>query len=85
MNDEGKTEFVFDNAPVNADGTALDVEKQEPIGKCPVCGGRVFETMMSYACENTFGETPTCKMKVGKKILMQEIDRTQVNKLLAEK
>ena len=36
--------------------------------------------MMSYACENTFGETPTCKMKIGKKILLQEIDRAQVEK-----
>ena len=85
LNDAGETEFVFDNAPVNADGTALDVEKQEAIGKCPVCGGRVFETLMSYACENTFGETPTCKMKIGKKILLQDIDRAQVEKLLTQR
>jgi DNA topoisomerase-3 len=85
LNDAGETEFVFDNAAVNADGSVLDVETQEPIGKCPICDGRVFETMMSYACENTFGDTPTCKMKIGKKILMQEIDRTQVAKLLADK
>jgi DNA topoisomerase-3 len=85
LNDEGKTEFVFDNAPVNADGTKLDLDTQEPIGKCPICGGRVFETLMAYACENTFGETPTCKMKIGKKILLQDIDRIQVAKLLTEK
>ncbi len=85
LNDAGETEFVFDNAPVNADGTTLDVDTQEPIGKCPVCGGRVFETMMSYACENTFGEAPTCKMKIGKKILLQDIDRAQVEKLLTQK
>jgi DNA topoisomerase-3 len=85
LNDAGETEFVFDNAPVNADGSALDVDKQEPIGKCPVCGGRVFETLMSYACENTFGDAPTCKMKIGKKILLQDIDRTQVEKLLSVK
>ena len=60
LNDAGELEFVFDNAPVNADGTTLDVNVQEPIGKCPVCGGRVFETMMAYACENTFGNAPTC-------------------------
>jgi DNA topoisomerase-3 len=85
LNDAGETEFVFDNAPVNADGSALDLDKTEPIGKCPVCGGRIFETMMSYACENTFGETPSCKMKVGKVILQQPIDRVQVEKLLAQK
>jgi len=85
LNDKNETEFVFDNAPVNADGTALDVNAQEPIGKCPICGGRVFETMMAYACENTFGDAPTCKMKIGKVILLQPIDRTQVEKLLAQK
>jgi DNA topoisomerase-3 len=85
LNDAGETEFVFDNTPVNADGTALDVNAQEPMGKCPICGGRIFETLMSYACENTFGEAPTCKMKIGKKILMQDIDRAQVEKLLTQK
>jgi DNA topoisomerase-3 len=85
LNDANETEFVFDNAPINADGSKLDLDTQEPIGVCPICSGRVFETMMSYACENTFGDAPTCKMKIGKKILMQEIDRAQLNKLLTEK
>lgn len=85
LNDANETEFVFDNAPVNADGSKLDLDTQETVGTCPVCGGRVFETMMSYACENTFGDAPTCKMKVGKKILLQDIDRVQLQKLLTEK
>ncbi len=85
LNDAGEIEFVFDNAPVNADGSALDLDTAPTIGTCPVCGGRVFETLMSYACGNTFGETPTCKMKIGKKILMQDIDRVQVEKLLTQK
>jgi len=85
LNDAGETEFVFDNAPMNADGTKLDLATQEPIGKCPICGGRIFETMMAYACENSFGETPTCKMKIGKKILLQDIDRVQLEKILSAK
>jgi DNA topoisomerase-3 len=85
LNDAGETEFVFDNAPVNADGSALDLNATPPAGKCPVCGGRVFETMMSFACENTFGEAPTCKMKIGKVILQQPIDMVQVEKLLTQK
>jgi DNA topoisomerase-3 len=85
LNAAGETEFIFDNAPVNADGTALDVNTQEPIGKCPICGGRVFETMMAYACENAFGDASTCKMKVSKKILMQEIDLAQMTKLLTDR
>jgi DNA topoisomerase-3 len=85
LNDANETEFVFDNAPIGADGGKLDLDTQEVIGTCPVCNGRVFETLMSFACENTFGEAPTCKMKVGKKILMQDIDRAQVMKLLTAK
>ncbi len=85
LNDAGETEFVFDNAPVGADGGKLDMEAQETIGTCPICGGRIFETLMSYACENTFGDTPTCKMKVGKQILQQPIDRAQFEKLLTDK
>jgi len=85
LNDANETEFVFDNAPIGADGAKLDLDTQEVIATCPVCGGRVFETMMSFACENTFGDAPTCKMKVGKLILLQPIDRTQVGKLMTAK
>jgi DNA topoisomerase-3 len=85
LNDAGETEFVFDNAPVNAEGAKLDLNAETPIGKCPTCGGRVFETMMAYACENTFGDAPTCKMKVSKVILQQPIDRAQMEKLLGQK
>jgi DNA topoisomerase III len=85
LNDANETEFVFDNAPIGADGAKLDLDTQESIAVCPVCGGRIFETLMSFACENSFGEAPTCKMKVGKKILLQDIDRTQLTKLLTEK
>ena len=85
LNDANETEFVFDNAPIGADGAKLDLDTQESIGTCPVCQGRIFETLMSYACENTFGETPSCKMKVGKKILLQDIDRVQMEKILTAK
>lgn len=81
----GKVDFVFDNSPVNANGDKLDLETQESIAICPVCGGRIFETLMAYACENSFLETPTCKFKVGKKILSQEITPQQVQKIAAEK
>ncbi len=85
LNDKEETEFVFDNTPIGADGGKFDLDAQEPIGLCPICGGRVFDMLMSYACENSFGDEPTCKMKIGKKILMQDIDREQVAKLLSAK
>jgi DNA topoisomerase III len=85
LNDANETEFVFDNAPIGAEGAKLGLDTQEVIGTCPVCQGRVFETLMSFACENTFGDAPTCKMKVGKLILLQPIDRAQVAKLMGAK
>lgn len=82
---DGKVEFVFDNAPVNSSGEKLDLSQQQPIGVCPIDGGKVYETLMSYACEHSFAETPTCKFRIGKKILGKDIDPIQAAKLLKEK
>jgi len=82
LTDEGKVEFVFDNAPVDKDGNPLDLSKEEPVGICPLDGGKVYELMMSYACEHALGDDPTCKFKIGKKILEQPISREQVGKIL---
>jgi DNA topoisomerase-3 len=85
LSPENKTEFVFDNAPIDNEGKPLDLTKVEPVGKCPIDGGRVIETMLSYACEHSFGDNPKCKFKIGKKILEQPISREQAAKLLTEK
>lgn len=82
LTDEGKVEFVFDNAPVDKDGNPLDLSKEEPVGICPLDGGKVYELMMSYACEHSLGDDPKCKFKIGKKILEQPISREQVAKIL---
>ncbi|MEM1058965.1 MAG: DNA topoisomerase III [Verrucomicrobiota bacterium] len=84
LTDEGKVEFVFDNAPVDKDGNPLDLSKEEPVGICPIDGGKVYELMMSYSCENALGDEPTCKFKIGKKILEQPISREQAGKILRE-
>ena len=62
----------------------LDFTGQEPLGKCPKCGGRVFEGPESYVCEKSQVETRPCKFKTGKLILQQPIEREQAVKLLAE-
>jgi DNA topoisomerase-3 len=85
LNELGKVEFVFDNTPVGADGQKLDLSTQEPIGICPVDGGKIYETLMSFACENSFGENAPCKFRIGKKILGREITREQAIKLLQNK
>src|SRR5439155_1219828 len=55
----------------------------EPLGKCPKCGGRVFELGMSYICENSVGPEKTCDFRSGKVILQRPIDHDQMKKLLA--
>ena len=82
---ELKPEFDFGQEQTNPDGSAVvvDFSGQEPLGKCPKCGGRVFENAMSYVCENAVGAKRACDFRSGKIILQREIDRAQMNKLLA--
>lgn len=56
----------------------------EPVGTCPLDGGRVFEAGSAYLCEHALGENPTCKFRISKRILNQEIPREQVAKILSE-
>jgi DNA topoisomerase-3 len=60
----------------------VDFTGQEPVGKCPKCGNRVFENVMSYVCEKAVGGNRTCDFRSGKVILQREIDRAQMVKLL---
>ena len=62
----------------------LDFTGQEPLGKCPKCGGQVFEASTAYICEKSQAEKRPCKFKINKEILQQPIDRAQAAKLLAE-
>ena len=61
----------------------VDFTGQESLGKCPKCGGKVFESETDYLCENSQAEKRPCKFKTGKIILQQPIDRAQLMKLLA--
>jgi ribosomal protein S27AE len=86
MSPEHKVEFDFGNDQ-NKEGDAaapVDFTGKEPLGKCPACGGRVFDGGMNYVCENQAGAARTCKFRTGKIILQQEISPEQVKKLLAE-
>ena len=85
LNAENKTEFDFGPDQRTGDGAAAEVDftGQEPVGKCPKCGHRVFETAMSYVCEKSVGAGRSCDFRVGKVILQQHIERPQAQKLLA--
>jgi len=83
LNNDFKAEFDFGpNGQENGAAQPVDFSGKEPIGKCPKCGGRVFELGMSYVCENSVGPKKTCDFRAGKVILQRSIDREQVNKLL---
>ena len=82
---ENKLEFDFGNKDdAGAEGaTPVDFSTQTPVGKCPKCGGGVFESGMKYVCEKATGKEAKCDFRTGRVILQQEIDREQAGKLLA--
>lgn len=59
-----------------------DFTGQEPLGKCPRCGSRVFETTRDYRCEHRSNETRACPFQASKVILEQSVSREQMVKLL---
>ncbi len=61
----------------------IDFTGQEPLGKCPKCGGNVFEGPVNYVCERSQAESKRCTFKSGRVVLQQPIDHTQIKKLLA--
>jgi DNA topoisomerase III len=89
LNAEHKLEFDFGNEPKDGDGAAgsaqpVDFTGKEPLGKCPKCGGRVFENGMNYTCENAVGNARKCDFRVGSIILQQPIAPAQLARLLAD-
>ncbi|PYK11951.1 MAG: DNA topoisomerase III, partial [Verrucomicrobia bacterium] len=83
LNNEFKAEFDFGpNGQQNGAAEPVDFSGKEPLGKCPKCGGRVFELGMSYLCENSTGPNKTCDFRAGKVILQQPVDPEQMKKLL---
>jgi DNA topoisomerase-3 len=82
---ELKPEFDFGQDKPDAAGAFAEVDftGQEPLGKCPQCGSRVFEAAMHYVCEKATGNARTCAFRSGKVILQQPVERAQMQKLLA--
>jgi DNA topoisomerase-3 len=63
----------------------VDFTGQTPLGKCPKCGGNIFETGTSYVCERSQADRKPCKFKIGKVILQRAIDHEQLKKLLTSR
>jgi DNA topoisomerase III len=89
---DGKTAFEF--VPRERKGKSktgepppkIDFTGKTVVGKCPKCGGQVFDTEAGYICENSQREAKRCTFKpIGKMILEQPIDATQAAKILDKK
>jgi len=61
----------------------IDFTGKESLGKCPKCGGKMFETDGAYLCEKSQVDKKPCRFKINKEILQQPIERVQAQKLLA--
>jgi DNA topoisomerase-3 len=86
---EGKTAFEFvprerkSKKDAKEPQPKIDFTGLTPIGKCPKCGGNIFDTPQGYICERSQAEQKSCKFKkIGKEILQRPIDVEQVKKLL---
>ncbi len=91
---DGKTAFEF--APREKKGKAKAGVPSEPLpkidftgltpleGKCPKCGGKVFDTEQGYLCEKSQADTKPCKFSIKKTILEQPIEPAQAQKILTE-
>ncbi len=82
-----KLEFDFGDDKNAADtGEIIDFSVQQALGKCPKCGGSVFEHGKNYVCDKsvptTAQPTPSCDFKTGQIILQQPVMREQMTKLL---
>ena len=89
---DGKTAFEF--APREKKGRGVKSSEPLPkidftglvsLGKCPKCGGQIFDTEQGYICEKSQSDTKPCRFKIGKSILEQPIELAQAQKILATK
>ncbi len=84
LNDDKLPEFDFGQPKAGEEAEAVDFSGQESLGKCPKCGGQVYEHGAAYVCERSVGPNKTCDFRSGQVILQQPVAREQMQKLLAE-
>jgi DNA topoisomerase-3 len=60
----------------------IDFTGKEPLGECPISGGKIFETETGYICEHSQAARTPCKFRLSKTILGCDIPKEQAQKLL---
>jgi DNA topoisomerase III len=82
LNAEFSTEFDFGQSAADG-GEPIDFSDKTPLGDCPKCNHKVYDTGLAYQCEKSVGADRTCDFRSGKIILQREIEQAQMEKLLA--
>ncbi|TVR45641.1 MAG: DNA topoisomerase III, partial [Puniceicoccaceae bacterium] len=83
LGDEGKVKFDFGGpSAAAAEENPEELDKLEPVGRCPKTGGDLFETANSFLVRVKENGSASIPFKLSRKILEQEIPREQVLKLL---
>jgi DNA topoisomerase-3 len=81
LNAEFATEFDFGQSSADG-GEPVDFSDKTPLGDCPKCGHKIYDTGLAYQCEKSVGPERTCDFRSGKIILQREIESEQMVKLL---
>jgi len=85
LSDENRIEFDFGQGSASDQASEPpDFSDQRSLGACPKCGAGVYEHGAAYVCEKAFGQNRSCDFRSGKVILQQSVERSQMEKLLAE-
>ncbi|MDR1888749.1 MAG: DNA topoisomerase III [Zoogloeaceae bacterium] len=84
LNDKFESEFDFGQNATDHGDEPVDFSDQEALGKCPKCGASVYEHGNAYVCEKSVGADKSCTFRSGKIILLQPVERAQMQKLLTD-
>ena len=76
LNDANEVGFDFGDGSGDDGAEAPDFTGQEPLGPCPKCSSRVFETAQAYVCEKAVGPDKTCDFRSGR-VILQRPDRAR--------
>ena len=82
LSDKHKVEFVFEDNATGADGKALDLSQEEPVGVSPVDNTKVYETLTGYYSESALAGDAQKGLRVNKMILGKPIDRDNMRRML---
>ena len=89
---DGKTAFEFPPRERKARSKSagpkeplpkVDFTGKAEVGKCPKCGGKIFDTEAGYICEKSQADAKPCRFKINREILQQPIGSDQARKLLS--